>query len=84
VHPAARRDRRPHNISASAATLLDRPPRLEQQANIVDDWFAGSGRQALPKEVLEAQGLERDGMIEDERLNPHFRYIRDNIRSGIA
>ena len=43
----------------------------EQRASIVDDWFAGSGKQ---KEFGPA--------VEDDR-NPYFRYIRDNIRNRI-
>jgi hypothetical protein len=43
----------------------------EQRASIVDDWFAGSGKQA-----------EFGRAVEDDR-NPYFRYIRDNIRNRI-
>lgn len=44
----------------------------EQQGSIVDDWFAGSGKQ---------QGL---GAKRADEGNPYFRYIRSNIRQGIA
>jgi hypothetical protein len=44
----------------------------EQQASIVDDWFAGSGLR---------QGAF-DPAVESD-LNPYFRYIRDNIRRRI-
>lgn len=50
----------------------------EQQANIVDEWFAGAGKQKSTRLRLEA-GLSK---IEDDR-NPYFRYIRDNIRNRI-
>lgn len=43
---------------------------LEQQASIVDDWFAGSGPQQAGK------GTQSES-------NPYFRYIRDNIRLKI-
>lgn len=42
---------------------------LEQQASIVDDWFAGSGRQSGPSA---------------SETNLYFRYIRDNVRVGIT
>lgn len=51
----------------------------EQQASIIDDWFAGSGKQgAFGFGPIE----EADPSI-DENLNPYFRYIRDNIRNRI-
>jgi hypothetical protein len=43
----------------------------EQQASIVDDWFAGSGKQEGHRP-----------QVENDR-NPYFRYIRDNIRNRI-
>ncbi|TDN88652.1 hypothetical protein [Microbacterium sp. BK668] len=48
---------------------------LEQQASIVDDWFAGSGRQAPPAGSPPAPASE---------TGAYFRYIRDNIRTGIT
>lgn len=53
----------------------------EQQGSIVDEWFAGSsspdsGRQS-----------GYPAMSEDDwspNQNPYYRYIRDNIRTGIA
>ncbi|HEY3410012.1 MAG TPA: hypothetical protein VGK53_17720 [Propionicimonas sp.] len=42
---------------------------LEQQASIVDDWFAGSGR-SHPNASSEE--------------SPYFGYIRDNIRAGLT
>jgi hypothetical protein len=44
---------------------------LEQQANIVDDWFAGSGPPTQP------------GNSAESKDSPYFRYIRDNIRLRI-
>jgi hypothetical protein len=43
---------------------------LEQQASIVDDWFAGSG-------------LAQSSHPPPRQESPYFRYIRDNIRSRI-
>jgi hypothetical protein len=42
---------------------------LEQQASIVDDWFAGTTPEDNPKPKLEA--------------STYFRYIRDNIRARV-
>ena len=57
----------------------------EQQAAIVDGWFAGS---MAPELVGRAQPQrafppmhDRD---QDPNVNPYYRYIRDNIRAGIA
>ena len=50
----------------------------EQQARMVDDWFAGSGRQ-----LFDAANKLMGPMVEDDR-NPYFRYIRDNIRAGLT
>ncbi len=44
----------------------------EQRGSIVDDWFAGSGKQ---------QG-QFEPMVEND-TNPYFRYVRDNIRNRI-
>jgi hypothetical protein len=46
----------------------------EQQAAIVDRWFAG---RTWDNQQIQVR-------LEDERANPFFRYIRDNIRRGIA
>lgn len=48
----------------------------EQQATIVDRWYAG----LRPGGDVIAGGAR----TEDERVNPFFRYIRDNIRTGIT
>jgi hypothetical protein len=57
---------------------------LEQQGKIVEQWFAGAGRQSMTPPQLAAHGLETAAMIENEAINPYFRYIRDNIRQRIA
>jgi hypothetical protein len=59
----------------------------EQQASIVDDWFGGDGSS-------NTQGKQHHypPMDEDEPTappapdghNPFYRFIRDNIRSGVA
>jgi hypothetical protein len=43
---------------------------LEQQASIVDDWFAGTDPQSFPP-------------LTESDENPYFRYVRDNIRTGV-
>ncbi len=45
---------------------------LEQQASIVDEWFAGGGRQHMFRPMT------------NDDTNPYFRYIRDNIRATIT
>ncbi len=59
----------------------------EQQASIVDEWFAGSAFPTDPNRIdTRRQGAfpmrhaDRDG----PNQNPYFRYLRDNIRAGIA
>jgi hypothetical protein len=57
----------------------------EQQGSIVDEWFAGNAmpdflgqeerQRAFPPMHADDQGAGQ---------NPYFRYIRDNIRAGIA
>ena len=44
---------------------------LEQQAQIVSDWFAG----AVP------QGSNQTGVAKDVN-SPYFRYVNDNVRIG--
>lgn len=48
---------------------------LEQQASIVDEWFAGT--------AYKGQQHSFQPMFENEK-NPYWRYIRDNIRAGIG
>lgn len=54
----------------------------EEQAKLVDEWFAGrtkpepTGRQSAYEAKSEDSGTPEQ--------NPYFRYIRDNIRTGIA
>ena len=53
----------------------------EQQASIVDDWFAGSSNPFDgPQKAFAPMHSEDQGPGQ----NPYFRYIRDNIRTGIA
>jgi hypothetical protein len=54
---------------------------LEKQASIVDQWFAGNtspsgGKQSAYSPMLQ----DNDGKL----VNPYWRYVRDNIRAGIA
>ncbi|HET6554607.1 MAG TPA: hypothetical protein VFG49_13855, partial [Dyella sp.] len=52
--------------------------RVEQQASIVADWFAGK---------LDPRGPPRAQQAfepMDEASNPFWRYIRDYIRAGIT
>jgi hypothetical protein len=54
----------------------------EQQGSIVDQWFAGN---ADPDSRSMQRGFPR--MHSDDQgtgQNPYYRYIRDNIRTGIA
>lgn len=54
----------------------------EQQASIVDQWFAGSSDP-------DSRSMQRDfppmhSVDDGTGQNPYYRYIRDNIRTGIA
>lgn len=54
----------------------------EQQASIVDEWFAGSNS---PDRSSKQRAYPP--MFEDDQTpaqNPYYRFIRDNIRTGIA
>jgi hypothetical protein len=58
------------------------PFGTEQQGSIVDQWFAGSSDP-------DSRSLQRGfaPMHSDDQgtgQNPYFRYIRDNVRTGIA
>ena len=54
---------------------------LEQQASIVDDWFAGSNNPSeSPQQSFPEMHSEEHGPTQ----NPFFRYIRDNIRRRIS
>jgi hypothetical protein len=53
----------------------------EQQASIVDEWFAGN---LFPMGVRPVQNQIRFEPMSDDPPNPYFRYIRDNIRTGIS
>jgi hypothetical protein len=54
----------------------------EQQASIVDEWFAGSN-----SPDISSKQRAYPPMFEDDQTpaqNPYYRFIRDNIRTGIA
>jgi hypothetical protein len=54
---------------------------LEQQASIVDEWFAGRGARKLGNQsTFEPRSEGRDGKPE----NPYWRYIRANVRAGVT
>jgi hypothetical protein len=61
----------------------------EGQASVVDEWFAGDIHRAYrgPKSKSPGPQSKRPPMHSDDRgtnQNPYYRYIRDNIRTGIA
>ena len=53
---------------------------IEQQATVVDEWFAGSDDRnnhgSTPNQQAYAPRQEDDG-------NPYFRYVRDHVRRGV-
>lgn len=55
---------------------------LEQQASVIDEWYAGS---AMPPPSPSRQRPQRayPPMVEDD-VNPYWRYVRDNLRAGVA
>ncbi len=54
----------------------------EQQASIVDEWFAGSKNPDDSSPQYKYPPKHSDQSTTE--ANPYFRYIRDNIRSGIV
>jgi hypothetical protein len=57
----------------------------EQQAAIVDGWFAGSDAPQLVDKVQPQRMLPPMSSVDvTQGGNPYFRYIRDNVRAGIA
>jgi hypothetical protein len=57
----------------------------EQQASIVDGWFAGRHAPERPGRSQPQRGfapMSSDDVTQGG--NPYFRYIRDNVRAGIA
>ncbi|MEO8511139.1 MAG: hypothetical protein ABI534_07845 [Chloroflexota bacterium] len=52
----------------------------EEQAKLVDEWFAGNTK---PKPEGRQSAYPPKSEDEEPR-NPYYRYIRDNIRTGIA
>lgn len=53
----------------------------EQQASIVDEWFAGGACSGTPQSQYPSCDEPRADKAE---FNPYFRYIRDHIWTGIA
>jgi hypothetical protein len=56
----------------------------EQQASIVDDWFGGRDTPPLNKPQPQRAFAPMSSVDVTEGGNPYFRYIRDNVRPGIA
>jgi hypothetical protein len=54
----------------------------EEQASIVDEWFAGSDAPPLRNKAMRQRPFKP--MDTEQNGNPYFRYLRDNIRTGIA
>jgi hypothetical protein len=54
----------------------------EQQGSIVEDWFAGKANpdERSPQRPFPEMHSDDKG----EKQNPYYRYIRDNIRTGVA
>jgi hypothetical protein len=53
----------------------------EQQASIVDEWFAGNKNPGRSRQSQYVPMESREAGVDG---NPYFRYIRDNIRTGIG
>jgi hypothetical protein len=53
----------------------------EQQGSIVDEWFAGSNN---PSDGPQKGYPPMHSIDQGPDQNPYFRYIRDNVRTGIA
>jgi hypothetical protein len=57
----------------------------EQQASIVDEWFAGNKMPDFEEKNERQRAFPpMHEAVEGPVQNPYFRYIRDNIRAGIA
>jgi hypothetical protein len=57
----------------------------EQQGAIVDEWFAGSTTKPKKNNTnLQIKFPPMDDHDESPAVNPYYRYLRDNIRTGIA
>jgi hypothetical protein len=54
----------------------------EQQASIVEDWFAGSTNPDTRSPQITYPPMHEDDQTPNR--NPYYRYIRDNIRTGVA
>lgn len=56
----------------------------EQQASIVEHWFAGSTTKPKTNPNPQITFVPMDEQVGTPTSNPYFRYIRDNIRTGIS
>jgi len=57
----------------------------EQQAAIIDGWFAGSDAPTLEGKVQPQRMFPPMSSVDiTEGGSPYFRYVRDNLRAGIA
>ncbi|MFT4088102.1 MAG: hypothetical protein QM658_13325 [Gordonia sp. (in: high G+C Gram-positive bacteria)] len=56
----------------------------EQQASIVDEWFAGSKIRVRDQRQFGYPPRDERTDVDSPNANPYFRYIRDNIRTGIS
>jgi hypothetical protein len=57
----------------------------EMQAAIVDGWFAGNMAPQIPGKNQPQGGFPAQSEADvTQGGNPYFRYVRDNIRSGVA
>ncbi len=54
----------------------------EQQASLVDEWFAGNANPDPGSPQIKFP--PKHGAESGAHVNPYFRYIRDNIRRGIS
>jgi hypothetical protein len=54
----------------------------ESQASIVDEWFAGTDNPDKGSRQAKYPPMDEDDQTPDQ--NPYYRFIRDNIRTGIA
>lgn len=50
---------------------------IEQQAQIVQDWFVGNRYRS------QTNGVQRAFQPKDSVTNPYFHYIQDNLRAGV-
>jgi hypothetical protein len=76
------------DMSAYGYGPADRPWgefNTEQQASVVDGWFAGNMMPDLPNRKEPQRGFPPMSSVDvTQGGNPYFRYVRDNIRPGIG